>query len=237
MMKNITKPEWIDKLTEIVKTSRCRSEVVQKLGLTTDGSGNHRVIQRWINNLNLDTSHFNYRLVISDKLKNLCKQQRYKPEEFLIENWNGSISPIKRWAKENLKYQCILCGNNGSHRDLPLNLQLDHENGNVKDNRKENLRWLCPNCHTQTETYGSKKLNLHRIKKSVINPNWNRQDRPHKRKVVRPSKEELQKMINEIPMTNIGMRFGVSDNAVRKWARRYGIILRVGSHDGPAPDF
>lgn len=224
MMNNVIKPKWIDKLEDIVKNSRCRSEVLEKLNLTTNGSGNHRIVKRWIDTLRLDTSHFNYRQVTAEKLKGMWLCKKYQPNEFLIENWNGSISPIKRWAKENLKYQCSLCENGGIHRNLPLNLQLDHKNGNPKDNRKDNLRWLCPNCHTQTETYGSKKLNLHRIKKSILNPKWKNQDRLHKRKVVRPTKEDLQKMINEMPMTHIGIKFGVSDNAIRKWAKRYQLI-------------
>ena len=40
--------------------------------------------------------------------------------------------------------------------DKKLSLQLDHINGDNSDNRLENLRFLCPNCHTQTETYCSK---------------------------------------------------------------------------------
>jgi transposase-like protein len=223
-MNETVKPEWVDKLVDVVKTSKCRTEVLKKLGLTTNGSGNHRVVQRWIENLSIDTSHFNYRKVISDKLKYCNNFVRYKPEDFLIENWNGSISPVKKWARKNIEYKCLLCNNEGVHRNLPLKLQLDHENGNPKDNRKENLRWLCPNCHTQMETYGSKKLNLHRVKKSVLNPDWNSKDRPHRRKVERPSKEDLQKLIKDMPITHIGKMFGVSDNSVRKWAKRYKII-------------
>jgi transposase-like protein len=43
------------------------------------------------------------------------------------------------------------------------------------------------------------------------------------RKVVRPSKEQLENLVMEIPLTKIGRQFGVSDNAVRKWCKSYGI--------------
>lgn len=52
-----------------------------------------------------------------------------------------------------LKEECVLCGQNNIWNGKKLVLQLDHKNGNNKDNRIENLRILCPNCHTQTETY------------------------------------------------------------------------------------
>jgi 5-methylcytosine-specific restriction endonuclease McrA len=55
-----------------------------------------------------------------------------------------------------LKYECVLCGNDGTHNDLPLTLQLDHINGVNDDHRLKNLRLLCPNCHTQQDTYAGK---------------------------------------------------------------------------------
>ena len=54
---------------------------------------------------------------------------------------------------KGVKEECVLCGQNNIWNGKKLVLQLDHKNGNNKDNRIENLRILCPNCHTQTETY------------------------------------------------------------------------------------
>ena len=57
-----------------------------------------------------------------------------------------------------LDYVCSLCGLGPKWNGKPLTLQLDHISGDPSDSTIENLRFLCPNCHTQTETYTGRKL-------------------------------------------------------------------------------
>lgn len=63
----------------------------------------------------------------------------------------------KRLVDEKiLPYRCAICGNEGEWNSYPLVLQLDHINGINNDNRIENLRFLCPNCHSQTTTFSGR---------------------------------------------------------------------------------
>lgn len=80
---------------------------------------------------------------------------KYKLEEVLIENSPVSRHVLIRYLNRFnvLEYKCALCGNIGEWQGQLLTLQIDHINGIRNDNRKENLRWLCPNCHSQTETF------------------------------------------------------------------------------------
>jgi 5-methylcytosine-specific restriction endonuclease McrA len=212
-------PEWIHKLEDAVKKSICRSDVLRHLNLVTNGSGNHRIVQKWIDKLQIDTSHFD---ISKARGKNSGKNKQI-PIDLILAEGTTLNSSTKKKLKTLLKYECHFCKNPGKHRELPLALQIDHINGIHTDNRLENLRWLCPNCHTQTPTYGSKKLKKelsiqepHKASKS--------KDRPSTRKVVRPSKDELATLINSHSWVYLGRKFGVSDNAVRKWARRYKLI-------------
>ena len=57
-----------------------------------------------------------------------------------------------------IPYICSECGNTGEHLGKSLSLHLDHINGENKDHRLENLRFLCPNCHSQTPTYCGRNI-------------------------------------------------------------------------------
>ena len=62
---------------------------------------------------------------------------------------------IQVGLKNNQCEECKIIDWNGK----PLMIELDHINGNSKDHRLENLRMLCPNCHSQTDTFRAKNMN------------------------------------------------------------------------------
>lgn len=65
-------------------------------------------------------------------------------------------------AQNLIPYQCAMCGNTGEWMGETLTLQLDHINGVCNDNRIENLRFLCPNCHSITDTYCGKNIKVNK---------------------------------------------------------------------------
>ena len=63
---------------------------------------------------------------------------------------------LKQYLLEKSRFKCESCGTGEMWNNKALTLQLDHIDGNSDNNSLDNLRILCPNCHTQTETYGAK---------------------------------------------------------------------------------
>ncbi len=96
----------------------------------------------------------------------------FKPfsnEKIFVENSTHPRHRVKdRLIKENLiPHECAICGLGSEWNGLKLVLQLDHRNGRNNDNRLENLRFLCPNCHSQQGTYaGKNKTNEARVPKA-----------------------------------------------------------------------
>ena len=139
-----------EQFKEIVANSYSYSDCLRALGLSTSGGSSTDILKRRIQELNCSTDHFNR--VKSGVYK------KYTLEEILIENSDyANISSLKkRLINEGyLEYKCACCRIN-EWLGQPISLQLDHINGNNRDHRIENLRFLCPNCHAQTETYAGK---------------------------------------------------------------------------------
>jgi len=86
------------------------------------------------------------------------KQQRTVDEKINKLSWDELPHARKRKkVLEEQNYKCSTCGIEEWNGKL-ITLSLHHKDGNNKNNSRENLQFLCPNCHTQTETYGIKSL-------------------------------------------------------------------------------
>lgn len=134
-------------LSDVISTSLSIKEALIKLGYC--GTGNSfETIKKKILEFKISTEHFKNRVI---------RYERKKTEDIFVENGVNSAATRRRVLSENLiPYICEECRNTGTYMDKLLVLQLDHINGINTDNRLSNLRFLCPNCHSQTETYGKK---------------------------------------------------------------------------------
>lgn len=83
------------------------------------------------------------------------REQRWPIDRVLREAKHPNHVKMRLLADGVLRNQCSECGLI-DWRGKPLSIQIDHINGDNKDNRLENLRMLCPNCHSQTETFGAR---------------------------------------------------------------------------------
>jgi 5-methylcytosine-specific restriction endonuclease McrA len=129
--------------------------VIQAVGLVPAG-GNYQQITEAIRRLNCDTSHF------TGKGWNKNKSGRFLPriplEKILTKESSFQSHKLKRrlFAEHVLTEKCSMCGWNKAAPDGRIPLELDHINGDRHDNRIENLRILCPNCHSLQPTHRGK---------------------------------------------------------------------------------
>ena len=128
--------------------------VCRLLKLVPSG-GNYRIIHNAVEKYKIDTSHFTGQgWNINLKFKPF---EGKKIEEILVENSTyQSYKLKKRLIAEGIKKSvCESCGQS-EWLEQPIPLELHHINGNNSDNRLENLRLLCPNCHALTDSYRGK---------------------------------------------------------------------------------
>lgn len=147
-----------EQLETIARESLNIAEVCRKLGIIAAG-GNYKTVKTKIQEWGIDTSHFTGQgWNTGERFRKFSKE--YSLEEALVEHSpyknNGSLKR-RLITNDILEYKCDECGIE-LWLDNPIVLELDHINGNNRDNRLENLRLLCPNCHSQTSNFRGKNI-------------------------------------------------------------------------------
>ena len=195
---------------QIVAESQTFAEILEKAGLAKAGA-QYKSLKRFLIKNNLDFSHIRQGLDANRGRKLLPKV--IDPKLIFVEKSKYSRNTAKRYLlKLKIKpYQCTICKQLPIWLGKPLTLILDHKNGVRNDHRIDNLRFLCPNCNSQSETFGGRNILWPQRERKVVLAEI---------KSRCPSKQELQELVWKEPATLIAKRFGVTDKAVTKWCKK-----------------
>ena len=119
------------------------------------------MLKKKIAEWNIDISQFDRTRKAKNKSK-LLRHEKYLIEDILIQDSPITQKVLRGYIERHklLHYTCQICGCDGNCQGGHIALELDHINGDNKDNRLENLRYLCPNCHAMTVTYRGRNKKL-----------------------------------------------------------------------------
>jgi len=236
------KPQYTEEqVREAVARARSIAEALRLLGLRPAG-GNHLTLKKLIFRYELSVEHF-------DPYWAQHAKRPARPaiplELILTAHSTYDRNHLKRRLYDaGVKTRaCELCGQGEEWNGRSMALILDHINGVPTDNRLENLQIVCPNCAATLDTHCGRKNRRDRNPRGCLwcgetfipkytshrycspacgkHSKGPREPRPERRKVERPSYEQLMADVASMSFLAIGRKYGVSDRAVRKWIRWY----------------
>ena len=231
-------------IIDAIKGSDSIRQTLIKIGLSPVGSGNYETVKNIIAKYEVNVDHF-YRKQHSSGGKG---GRRFPLETILIENstYSNANGLKKRLIKEGvLENKCKECGLDPVWNHKKLTLQIEHINGNRKDNRIENLSLLCPNCHSQTETFTgkNKKLGKSDVVKKICSCGKLLRARNNsgfctlcrtkngikiirKRRIIfAPNLEELKELVKTISLVKLANKYGVNEKIILRFCRENGILI------------
>lgn len=133
-----------DELVTAVSASRSYAETMRRLGLK--GGGAQSSVKKTIAERQLDVGHFSGQKWASGE----SSYNRKTAEHFLVKNRKTNAAYLRRSLLEiGRTYLCEDCGNGQHWNGFQLTLEIDHKDRDVTNNEPSNLRFLCPNCHSQ----------------------------------------------------------------------------------------
>ncbi|SRR5258708_7896732 len=149
-----------EQIIEAVKNSKCVLDVMRFIGASTTSGGVNNHISERIKRLELDTSHFiPYSAEIGDRRK-ASTNAKLSAEKLLVHRTSGlrarTFQLRRAMIEIGIPYECHNC-HLSSWQDKPLELEIEHKDGDCLNNERDNLIFLCPNCHSQTATYCRRK--------------------------------------------------------------------------------
>lgn len=224
-----------EEMEKIIAECYTIADVCRKCGWVPMG-GSYRTVKRYIKDYNIDTSHFTGQRT---NIGNRLNKHNEKPVEYYLckDSYIRTATLKKKLIESGLKENKCECCGVSEWQGKPLIMQLHHINGNDTDNRLENLQMLCPNCHSQTDNFCGK--NYPYRKKRAYCKICGKELKDYRslycqecaaklrgeaeRKVKRPSKEELLKLVKNNSFEKVGKKIGVSGKTITKWCKSYGL--------------
>lgn len=212
-----------EKLQELYNNSSSYSDLLESLGLVKTGGSSRKTLKKYeklwnIDKLRFNQNYLNNRAKHIERLIKLASLPKIPLSEVLVENSFYSLKNVKKRLLDEklLEYKCQKCSNDGLWQGEKLALQLDHVNGINDDNRLENLRFLCPNCHTQTETWGNKSIANISKRKQIKQNEIDHQNMIEKRK------RELKTIdLSKFGwVSEVSKMWNISHTQVKKWIKR-----------------
>ena len=215
-----------EEFEKIVNSSNSYREIADKCGYCNYSGASLAIVKQRIKQQNLDFEN-----------KFVNRVYREDEEIFITDSPVNQATLRRRYFQGKFtEYKCAICGQEPFWNGKKLVLTLDHINGKNHDDRLENLRWICPNCDRQLDTFAGRNIVRESDKnycvdcgKEILQSSTRCQSCASiykgklNRKVERPEREELKSKIRIKSFCEIAREYNVTDNAIRKWCVAYNL--------------